>query len=578
MQDVYGYEKKASGRILLSYEYDRNGNRIAQTDLTGKRSEYVYNSLDLLTEVRDNGKTLARYDYETDGMIRTLTVGEDIITSYAYDADKNITAQKTVMGSDVIVDNRYGYDGNGNRMFRHTMSGHTTYRYDERNRLVEAEYPKYRESLRYDMAGNRIERQTETVKELYTYDSCNRLTERRKAENGKEDLRETYAYDRQGNLLECTKEREGAKPETSRFTYDAFGRQSSARMYDGRVQVNRYDAEGLRHEMEENGQLVTFLYSGREVVAEESETTGMLRYIRGYELISSDSESARTYYHYVGDEDGSITHVVGNAEDESGAQAGKYRIFNRYEYDAFGAYQIREESVHNRFGYNGEQYDPVTGQYYLRARYYNPVIGRFTQEDTYYGDGLNLYAYCHNNPVGYEDPSGHVCKRKYNNYKKLRELGLSPKEAYAYMKKAKEVQGRKEKGDLGEELMNTIMKKQGYEKLESKLKSNNGIDGVYVKRDPKTDKIIELIIGEAKFGDSKLGNPSVGPQMGDDWIIDNINKMAESDNPKVKSAGEKLKDYLKDGGTYQAVIFRLRKTGHLGIKHRNKGNNNYTRW
>jgi len=43
----------------------------------------------------------------------------------------------------------------------------------------------------------------------------------------------------------------------------------------------------------------------------------------------------------------------------------------------------------------------------LRARFYNPVIGRFTQEDTYRGDGLNLYAYCENNPVRYLDSSGY---------------------------------------------------------------------------------------------------------------------------------------------------------------------------
>ena len=43
----------------------------------------------------------------------------------------------------------------------------------------------------------------------------------------------------------------------------------------------------------------------------------------------------------------------------------------------------------------------------MRARYYNPAVGRFTQEDTYRGDGLNLYAYCKNNPVVYYDPSGH---------------------------------------------------------------------------------------------------------------------------------------------------------------------------
>ncbi len=36
------------------------------------------------------------------------------------------------------------------------------------------------------------------------------------------------------------------------------------------------------------------------------------------------------------------------------------------------------------------------------------MVGRFLQEDTYRGDGLNLYAYCANNPVSYYDPSGHI--------------------------------------------------------------------------------------------------------------------------------------------------------------------------
>ncbi len=78
-----------------------------------------------------------------------------------------------------------------------------------------------------------------------------------------------------------------------------------------------------------------------------------------------------------------------------------------------------KEQVHNRITYKGQQYDGVTSQYYLRARFYNPVIGRFTQEDIYRGDGLNLYAYCSNNPIIYYDPSGYMeidgCKDKGNN-------------------------------------------------------------------------------------------------------------------------------------------------------------------
>ena len=157
---------------------------------------------------------------------------------------------------------------------------------------------------------------------------------------------------------------------------------------------------GLRYEMEENGNLVQFIFNqDREVVAEE-DNSDLNRLIRGTELIASCSsaDSARTYYHYASDEMGSVTHIV----DEAGA------VRNRYEYDAWGNITAREEQIPNRFTYYGQQIDPVTQQYYLRARFYNPVVGRFTQEDTYRGDGLNLYVYCGNNPIYYIDPNGYA--------------------------------------------------------------------------------------------------------------------------------------------------------------------------
>jgi hypothetical protein len=44
---------------------------------------------------------------------------------------------------------------------------------------------------------------------------------------------------------------------------------------------------------------------------------------------------------------------------------------------------------------------------------YDPKTARFLQEDTYTGDrndplSLNLYTYCHNEPLMYTDPTGHI--------------------------------------------------------------------------------------------------------------------------------------------------------------------------
>ena len=198
------------------------------------------------------------------------------------------------------------------------------------------------------------------------------------------------------------------------YLYDGFGRLEQVTKADGSFQKNHYDAEGLRAEMEENGQLVKFLYNeNREAVAEEESDGNVIRYIRGLGLISSDSEKAKTYYHYVSDEQGSVSHIIRGGDKESGvSEQGREqdRILNQYEYDAFGNTISCKEQVENRFRYTGEQYDPLTGQYYLRVRYYNPVIARFTQEDTYYGDGLNIYTYCRNNLILNHDPTGHGTK------------------------------------------------------------------------------------------------------------------------------------------------------------------------
>ena len=223
---------------------------------------------------------------------------------------------------------------------------------------------------------------------------------------------------------------------------------------DGSFQKNHYNAEGLRAEMEESD-------------------GNVIRYIRGLGLISSDSEKAKTYYHYVSDEQGSITHVINGEEKESGElpqEDVQSRVLNHYEYDAFGNTIRCEEQVHNRFRYTGEQYDPLTGQYYLRARYYNPVIAGFTQEDTYYGDGLNLYTYCQNNPILYHDPTGHGTKENSpysRNEQQYIDVGADPDTARLV---AQCYPDAKSKQDLYNKY-----KKQGYSAQDAKKLANREI-------------------------------------------------------------------------------------------------------
>ncbi len=97
----------------------------------------------------------------------------------------------------------------------------------------------------------------------------------------------------------------------------------------------------------------------------------------------------------------------------------------QYNYDAWGNQQVLDATgnaitdttnigILNPFRYRSYYFDVETGLYYLQTRYYDPEVGRFLNIDSLdYADpetinGLNLYAYCNNNPILYVDPTGHA--------------------------------------------------------------------------------------------------------------------------------------------------------------------------
>ncbi|MDE6659611.1 MAG: RHS repeat-associated core domain-containing protein [Eubacterium sp.] len=110
-------------------------------------------------------------------------------------------------------------------------------------------------------------------------------------------------------------------------------------------------------------------------------------------------------------------------------------VLVEYNYDEWGiiesiktVYENDEFSLAianaNPLRYRGYYYDNETGYYYLQSRYYDPSICRFINADTYvYAQfhkddtvGLNIFAYCNNNPINHSDPTGHWAE-KYKKFK-----------------------------------------------------------------------------------------------------------------------------------------------------------------
>ena len=402
--DAYGNlkEKRSNGKRLVSYTHDRAGQITEIRDPAGVCTRYEYDILGRRSRIYNNDGLEVRYGYDALNRIRHIRYGNGVETAYTYDGDGNIRTLETRAGENVLLSFAYRYDGNGNRTAKTGMQAGVTlggvtseittgnnaldisYNYDVRGQLLEERRNGTSVCYAYDKAGNRI-RKTDVQGEIrYLYNEKNQLVEEESPADRKQ-----FSYDRQGGIIE-EKNAAGIR----RFSYNSRHQQTRVETETGSVQENRYDAEGLRFELLENGRRTSFVYHDGELLQEEGREeqgtsyhlgAGMEAFRRGQEL---------SYYHR--DEQLSTVFVTD----------GQGEIRNSYQYDAFGIPLETTEQLNNRIRYTGQQYDDVTGQYYLRARYYNPVAGRFMQEDVYQGDGLNLYAYCGNNPVVYYDPSG----------------------------------------------------------------------------------------------------------------------------------------------------------------------------
>ena len=163
-----------------------------------------------------------------------------------------------------------------------------------------------------------------------------------------------------------------------------------------------YNASGIR--FKKNNTIYTL--DGNKIL-KETDGTKTISYYYGVDGVVGFNYNGNDYY-YRKNLQGDVIEIY---------RADGAKVAN-YIYDAWGkvieCFNANSENIAtlNPFRYRSYYYDVETSLYYLQTRYYDPEVGRFISADnTKYLEpktinGLNLYAYCLNNPILYGDPNG----------------------------------------------------------------------------------------------------------------------------------------------------------------------------
>ena len=300
-------------------------------------------------------------------------------------------------------------------------------------------------SYDYDANGNIIRVYENDIQRVrYYYDGLNRLV---REDNNYIDKTITYCYDKCGDILSKSEyvltsaETLGEPINTVTYSYtdanfknavtqygddvivyDASGNPTSYRGYtmtwakgrqlaslsgNGKSMSFKYDNAGIRTSKTVSGVETKYTYLGGTLVSQKT----------GDEVINfAYSAGGAPYgFSYNGQ---SYFYLLNLQGDIIGIYDGSGNVVVRYTYDSWGKVISVTGSladtvgVKNPLRYRGYYYDVETKLYYLQSRYYDPETCRFINADSLlvagddYIQGVNMFAYCYNNPIYYVDSFG----------------------------------------------------------------------------------------------------------------------------------------------------------------------------
>lgn len=400
-----------------------SSNTIYEMNDTEYQHQLNYDLKDKITSYRYfvNGQCSLEEQYSYDLLNRLKESSNPVITNKFTYLSKNGRTTNLVASNQKKIGNmhqrnQYIYDQEGNIVTKIENHQITKYSYDQLNRLIREDNEGLNETIlyAYDTNGNIVH------KEKCEYSTSNDLVKKEDiAYNYKEDndyltsyQGKEIRYDRignpiiyKGNQLKWN-QKELKKYKDIEFTYNINHIRTKKKALDKEIE---YVLDGSKIIKEKRTYYTTrvesILEEGSriETYEEEIEYIYSKQGIIGFDYIKAGNKKR---YYYNKNILGDILEIY----NEEGKLVGKYQ------YDGYGNQKIEKDidsiASINPIRYRGYYYDIETGLYYLNSRYYDAEVSRFINMDSieYMNpeviNGLNLYAYCMNNPVMGYDPNG----------------------------------------------------------------------------------------------------------------------------------------------------------------------------
>jgi RHS repeat-associated protein len=379
--ETIGYVPGTSG-YTTSYEYDSMDRPTTITYPDGNSVNLTYNAQTLLESVEG---VVDNLDYNARNQITTKELSNGVVTSYTYDAEKLLLDR---IYTESLQDLNYDFDNVGNilEIEDNVLNSVKTYGYDDLDRLTSADMSvnsvsTYQRDFTYDRYGciQQVDENSITISS-YEYN----LTPFHAPDTYNGNILD---YDANGNLVE---------DEDFIYTYNDANQLSEVR-YSGNnslVEKYWYDANGQRVKKQNSaGEFSYYINQFYEI----ENGTATSYFFRDDERIAKETSGDMEWY--LSDHLGSTTLLI----NESGLEV------ERTEYYPYG--EVQSGGL-EKYGFTGQENDADTELMYYGARYYSPEYRVFVQPDTmlpdlYNPQALNRYSYTLNNPVKYNDPTGH---------------------------------------------------------------------------------------------------------------------------------------------------------------------------